>query len=141
MGPRPNEGEDIARTRLAGAGVVCPISVGKACEWETVVRAPPQSHAHVDGAMEVSKDLFESLHVCVRGGCLGGAENAQRRGEIGTRAYGRVLETAHETRVDVLGHAGEGWRRHVLESGEEAGVHREGRWLRFGHAVLGEDVA
>jgi hypothetical protein len=58
--------------------------------------------------MEVSKDLFQSLHVCVRGGGLGGAEDAQRRGDIGTRAYGRVLETAKEARVDVLGYPGEG---------------------------------
>jgi hypothetical protein len=44
--------------------------------------------------MEVSKYLFQSVHVCVRGGCLGGAKDAQRRGNIGTRANGRVLETA-----------------------------------------------
>jgi hypothetical protein len=36
-----SEGEEIARTGLAGAVVVGPISVGKACELETVVRAPP----------------------------------------------------------------------------------------------------
>jgi hypothetical protein len=29
----------------------------------------------------------------------------------------------------------------VRESGENAGVHREGRWLSVVHAVLGEDVA
>jgi hypothetical protein len=68
---------------------------------------PPQRHAHVDGAMEVSKDLFHSLLVCVRGGGMGGAEDAQRRGDIGTRADGRVLETAHEAWVDVLGHSGD----------------------------------
>jgi hypothetical protein len=28
----------------------------------------------------------------------------------------------------------------VREAGEEAGVHREGRWLRVGHVVLGKDV-
>jgi hypothetical protein len=28
----------------------------------------------------------------------------------------------------------------VREAGEEAGVHRERRWLRDGHAVLDEDV-
>jgi hypothetical protein len=36
-----SEREEIPRTRLAGAAVVCPVSVGKACELETVVRAPP----------------------------------------------------------------------------------------------------
>jgi hypothetical protein len=51
---------------------------------------PPKRQAHVDGAMEVLKDLFESLQVCVRGGRLGGAKDAQRRGNIGTRANGRV---------------------------------------------------
>jgi hypothetical protein len=34
-------GKEIAQTGLAGAAVVCPVSVGKACELETVVRAPP----------------------------------------------------------------------------------------------------
>jgi hypothetical protein len=34
-----SESEKIARTRLAGAAVVCLVSVGKACELETVVRA------------------------------------------------------------------------------------------------------
>jgi hypothetical protein len=53
--------------------------------------------------MKVSKDLFQSPQVCVRGGGLGGAEDAQRRGDIGTRADGRVLEAG----VDVLGHPGE----------------------------------
>jgi hypothetical protein len=81
------------------------------------------------------------MHVCVRGGCLGGAEDAQRRGDIGARADVRVLKTTQETRVDVLGHPGEGWRRHVREAGEEAGVHREGRRVGVGHAVLGKDVA
>jgi hypothetical protein len=106
-----SESEEIARTRLAGDAVVCPVSGGKACELETVVRAPPpppKRQAHVDVAMEVSKHLFHSMHVCVRGGCLGGAEDAQRRGDIGTRANGRVLETAQEIGVDVLGHPGEG---------------------------------
>jgi hypothetical protein len=36
-----SEGDEIARTRLAGAVVVGPISVGKDCELETVIRAPP----------------------------------------------------------------------------------------------------
>jgi hypothetical protein len=36
-----SEGEEIARTRLAGDVVVCLVSVGKACALETVVRAPP----------------------------------------------------------------------------------------------------
>jgi hypothetical protein len=36
-----SEGEEIVRTGLAGAAVVCPVSVGKAYELETVVRAPP----------------------------------------------------------------------------------------------------
>jgi hypothetical protein len=53
-----SERAEIARTRLAGAVVVCPIIVGKACELETVVRAPAQRQAHVDGAMEVLQDLF-----------------------------------------------------------------------------------
>jgi hypothetical protein len=35
--------EEIARTGLACAVVVCPVSVGKACELETVVRAPPNA--------------------------------------------------------------------------------------------------
>jgi hypothetical protein len=42
------ESEEIARTRLAGVVVVCPVSVGKACELETVVRAPP--HPPTSGA-------------------------------------------------------------------------------------------
>jgi hypothetical protein len=46
--------------------------------------------------------------VWVRGGGLGGAEDAQRRGDIGTRLDGRALETAQKTWVDVLGHRGEG---------------------------------
>jgi hypothetical protein len=36
-----SESEEIARTGLAGPAVVCPVSVGKACELETLVRAPP----------------------------------------------------------------------------------------------------
>jgi hypothetical protein len=36
-----SEGEEIARMGLAGAVVVCPVSVGKACELEIVVRIPP----------------------------------------------------------------------------------------------------
>jgi hypothetical protein len=36
-----SEGEEITKTRLAGAAVVCPISVGKVCKLENVVRAPP----------------------------------------------------------------------------------------------------
>jgi hypothetical protein len=103
-----SESKEIARTRLASVAVVCPVSVGKARELGTVVRAPPQRRSHVDGAMEVSKDLFESMQVCVRGGCLGGAEDAKRRGDIETFAYGRVLETAHEAWVEMLGHPGEG---------------------------------
>jgi hypothetical protein len=59
-----------------------------------VVRAPPQRQAHVDGAMKVSENLLENLQVGVRGGRLGGAEDAQRRGHIGARANGRVQETA-----------------------------------------------
>jgi hypothetical protein len=46
------------------------------------------------------------MHVSVHGGCLGGAKDAQRRGDIGTRANGRVVETAQEARVDVLSHPG-----------------------------------
>jgi hypothetical protein len=49
-----SEGEEIARTGLMRAAVVCPVSVGKACELETVVRAPPQRQAHVNGAMKAS---------------------------------------------------------------------------------------
>jgi hypothetical protein len=37
-----SDSEGIARTGLAGAAAVCLISVGKACELETMVRAPPQ---------------------------------------------------------------------------------------------------
>jgi hypothetical protein len=91
--------------------------------------------------MEVSKDLFRSLQVGFRGGSLGGAEDAQRRGDIGARVDGRVLETAQEAWVDVLGHAGEMGRGHVREAGEEAGVHGRGRRFSVGHVVLGEDVA
>jgi hypothetical protein len=91
--------------------------------------------------MDVAKYLFQRLHVGVRGGCLGGAEDAQRRGNIGTRAYGRVLEVAQCNGVDVLGHSGKGGRSHVREFGEETGVHREGQGLRVGHAVLCENVA
>jgi hypothetical protein len=36
-----SEGEEIARTGLAVDAVVRPISVGKVCELETVVRTPP----------------------------------------------------------------------------------------------------
>jgi hypothetical protein len=36
-----SEGEEIARAGLAGVAVVCPVSVGKACDLENVVRAPP----------------------------------------------------------------------------------------------------
>jgi hypothetical protein len=104
-----SESDEIARTGLAGAAVVCPFNFGKACKLETVVRAPPpQRHAHVDAAMEVSKDLFQSVQMCVRGGCLGGAKDTQRRENIGTRANGRVQKTAHETWVDVLCHPGKG---------------------------------
>jgi hypothetical protein len=90
--------------------------------------------------MEVPEYLFQGIQMSVRRGCLGGAKDAQRRGNIGARADGRVLETAHETWVDVLGHPGKGGGGHVCEAGDEAGVHREGRWLRVGHAVLGEGV-
>jgi hypothetical protein len=61
-----------------------------------MVRASPQRHAHVDGAMKVSKDLLQGVQVSASGGCLGGAKIAQRRGNIGTRAYGRVLKTAQK---------------------------------------------
>jgi len=40
-----SEGKEIAGARLAGAAVVGPISVGKACELEAVVQAPPKSGA------------------------------------------------------------------------------------------------
>jgi hypothetical protein len=36
-----SEGEEIARAGLAGAAVVSHVSVGKACELETMVRGPP----------------------------------------------------------------------------------------------------
>jgi hypothetical protein len=36
-----SEIEEIARTTLAGAAVVCAVSAGNACKFETVVRAPP----------------------------------------------------------------------------------------------------
>ena len=62
-----SEGGEIAGWRLAGAVVVGPVSVGKACELEDVVQAPPQRQAHVDGAMEVAEDLFQSLQVCLGG--------------------------------------------------------------------------
>jgi hypothetical protein len=62
-----SEGEEIAGARLAGAVVVGPVSVGKACELKAVVQAPPQRHAHVDGAMKVAEDFFQSMQVCLRG--------------------------------------------------------------------------
>jgi hypothetical protein len=52
--------------------------------------------------------------VCVRGGCLGEAKDAHRRGSIGTRANGRVLETTQEAWVDVLGHPGKGGGGEVM---------------------------
>jgi hypothetical protein len=103
-----SEGEDIARTRPAGANLVCPVRVGKACKLETVVRASPQRQAHVNGPMEVSEYRLHGMHVRVRGGCLGGANDAQRRSNIGTRANGRVLKTAREAGVDVFRHPGKG---------------------------------
>jgi hypothetical protein len=36
-----SEGEEIAKARLAGGAVVGPVMVGKACELEAVVHAPP----------------------------------------------------------------------------------------------------
>jgi hypothetical protein len=51
------------------------------------------------------------------------------------------LKAAEEVRVDVLSHFGKGRGVHVCEAGKEAGVHREGRGLTVGHAVLGEDIA
>jgi hypothetical protein len=51
---------------------------------------------------------------------MGGAKDAQCRGDIGARANGCVLETAHEAGVNVLGHPGKGGRCHVRKSGEEA---------------------
>jgi hypothetical protein len=62
-----SEGEDIAGARLAGAAVVGLVNVGKACELEAVVQAPPQRQAHVDGAIKVAEDLLRSLQVCLRG--------------------------------------------------------------------------
>jgi hypothetical protein len=38
-----SDSEEVARTGLAGAAVVCQVSVGKACKLEAVVRARPQS--------------------------------------------------------------------------------------------------
>lgn len=35
-------------------------SVGKACELEAVVQAPPQRQAHVNGAMKGADDLLQS---------------------------------------------------------------------------------
>jgi hypothetical protein len=58
--------------------------------------------------MEVSEDLLHGLHVGVHGGCLGGAKDAQRRGYTGARADGRVLQTAQEDELDVLGNPGRG---------------------------------
>jgi hypothetical protein len=103
-----SEGEEIARTRLAGVDVVCSVNVGKSCKLETVVRAPPQREAHVDAAMEVSEYLLQGPHVSVSAGCLRGAKDAQRRGNIGARVYGRVLEIAQEAGVDVFGHPRKG---------------------------------
>jgi hypothetical protein len=87
-------GEEITRARLASDVIVCPAPVGKACKLEIVVRASPQREAHVDSAMEVSKCVLRGLQVSLREIGMGGAKDAQRRGNIGTRAYCRVLETA-----------------------------------------------
>jgi predicted TIM-barrel fold metal-dependent hydrolase len=66
--------------------------------------------------MEVAKDLFLGLQVSFRGIGLGGAENAQRHGNIRTRAYGRVLKATEEAGVDVLSHSGKGKGGHVREA-------------------------
>jgi hypothetical protein len=50
------------------------------------VPSPPQRQAHVDSAMEVSKDLLDGVHVNLRGIGMGGAKNAQRSGNTMTRA-------------------------------------------------------
>jgi hypothetical protein len=103
-----SESEEIARTRLADADVVCPVNVGKASELETEVRAPPPTSGACPWCHGGIGVPFSCVLVCVRGGCLGGAKDAQCRGNIGTRANGRVLETAYEAWVDVLGHPGKG---------------------------------
>jgi hypothetical protein len=48
------------------------------------------------------------MHVSVRGGGWGGAKDTQRRGDIGARADGYVVETTHEAEVDFLSHSGKG---------------------------------
>jgi predicted TIM-barrel fold metal-dependent hydrolase len=67
--------------------------------------------------MKVWKDLLEGLQVSLRGTGRGGAKNAQRRGNIMTRAYCRVLKAAEEARIDVLSHSGRGMGGHVREAG------------------------
>jgi hypothetical protein len=112
-----SEGKEIARTRLASVVVVCPVRVGKAYKLVNVVRASPQRKAHIDSAMEISKDLVEDLHANLRGIGMGGAKSAQRRGNIRTRGDCRVLKAAEEAGVDVLSHAGKGRGGHVRKAG------------------------
>jgi hypothetical protein len=58
--------------------------------------------------MEISEYLLEGVRVSVRGRCMGGAKNAQRRENIKARGDGCVHETAQEARVDVHCHPGKG---------------------------------
>jgi hypothetical protein len=120
-----SEGEEIARTRLAGVAVVFPFNVGKARELENVVRALPTSSAcrWCHGGIGVPSSWPTSVRPWGKLGLR--AKDAQRRGNIGARADGRVLETAKEAGVDVLVHPGTGGGSHVPEAGEEAGVHRD----------------
>jgi hypothetical protein len=89
-----SDSEEVARTGLAGVVVASPVSVGKACKLEAVVRPPPQRHAHVDGAMEVSKYLFSAYTWASVGDAWAEPRmlNAvETSGRVQTAAYWRLL--------------------------------------------------
>jgi hypothetical protein len=67
--------------------------------------------------MEEAKDLLQGSHVSLRGFGLGRAKDIQRRGNISTRANGRVLKAAEEAGIDILSHSGKGRGGHVCETG------------------------
>jgi hypothetical protein len=67
--------------------------------------------------MKVAKDLLQGMQVSVRGIGMGGAKDAQLRGNIRTRTDGRVLKAAEEARIDVLRNSGKGRGGHVCHAG------------------------
>jgi hypothetical protein len=85
--------------------------------WRLWSVPPPQRKAHVESAMKVAKDLLHGLQVSVCGIGLGGAKDAQLRGNIRTRTNGRVLKAAEEAGIDVLSHSGKGRGGHVCHAG------------------------